>query len=296
MAEPITINNVTLTGRAQARDPQIENIGASFDADFSGAASYVFDLRTINQLRLFGIPRTLFIDNGSNPKEATVSVSITQQYFIVPAYAAGYFTISASGGSTITVESDGGATDLVTLTIFNYELPPVVWYSFGTFNLDKPLSVYGAMAEGDNIALATNNEAVYIGGKSPSGTFEPVAVDATGKLDVVATIDDSTPIDVAVTNTVEVVDGALPTSTITNTAASTSSVTVVAANANRRGLLLHNNSSSGVNVAFADVDAAVTHSIGIAANTSFMLEFNYTGKVNAAWTTATGNMFVTEFE
>lgn len=296
MPEPITINNASVTGRAQSRDPGIENVSASYDADFSSAASFVFDLTVINQLKVFGIPRTLFIDNGSNPSEVTVLVSITQQYFIVPAFAAGYFIINASNGSTITLESSGGATDLVTVSIFNYDIPPVVWYSFGTFNLDKPLSVYGTMAEGDNIALATNKEAVYIGGKSPTGTFEPIAVDATGKLDVVATIDDSTPIDVVVTNDIEVAPIALTTSTITSTAASVTSVTVVAANTNRKGALLHNNSSSTVNVAFANVDAATTYSVVIAANTSYTLDFNYTGIINAAWTTATGNMLVTEFE
>jgi hypothetical protein len=190
MPEPITITNLSVTGRAQARDPNLENVSASYDANFSGPASYRFDLTTINQQKVFGIPRTLFVDNGSNPKQISVSVSNTQQNFIVPAYASGYFTLNASQASRIDIVSDGGATDLVTLTIFNYELSPVVWYSFGTFNLDKPFSVYGTMAEGDNIALATNNKAVYIAGKSPTGTLLPLAVDATGKQYSIASITD----------------------------------------------------------------------------------------------------------
>jgi hypothetical protein len=90
---------------------------------------------------------------------------------------------------------------------------------------------------------------------------------------------------------------ACSTPTKSNVAASASSVTLLAANANRRGLSFYNDSSSNL---------YVDSSGGTASTSSFsflMLPFSYfeapqpvhTSAITGIWTTATGTLRVTEF-
>lgn len=183
MATPVTITNLTQVGRLNAPNPADPKVYVSYKADFSTAADIIFDFTVVNQQQVFGIPRGLFIDNGANPAEVIVLVSQTNQRFTVPANAEGYFKIDASAASTIEFITAGGATSGVTITLYNYEISPNVWYKFGAFNLAAALPVKGVDAEG----VAPTVPPVYIAGKDTGGVVRPILVNTDGTVNIAFT-------------------------------------------------------------------------------------------------------------
>ena len=238
MVDPIRVSALNQVGRASVINKDISNVFYNYTADFSAAASIVFDFKTINQGNIFGVPKSVFVDNGTNPSKVEVLVTLTNQTFTVPAFAQGVFTLNANLSSDIKFVTGGGATDKCNITLYNYEVPPQVWYSFGTFNFDKPLATYGAMKEGDTVATDPNNNPVYIGGiNRATGLFEGVSVDATGRVNVNAKVDDSIPVSVSVSN-FPALRGAYTDRSIPNLTGA--SQVLMAANANRRVLVISN--------------------------------------------------------
>jgi hypothetical protein len=88
------------------------------------------------------------------------------------------------------------------------------------------------------------------------------------------------------------------TATLTSVAASVTSVTVIAANTNRRGLRLHSVTSSAVcYVHLGAGTAAATlggHSFDMQPGALYEDPDGYTGAVTAIWATATGGLNITE--
>jgi hypothetical protein len=88
------------------------------------------------------------------------------------------------------------------------------------------------------------------------------------------------------------------TATLTSVAASVTSVTVIAANTNRRGLRLHAVTSSAVcYVRMGGGTAAAAlggHSFDMQPGALYEDPDGYTGAVTAIWATATGGLNVTE--
>lgn len=188
MVDPVRINSVGVVGRLTAPDPMLERIFFSFNADFAAAANIIFDMAAINQQGIFGGPiRSMFMDNSSNPSEVGVYVEGTDSFFTVPAYAQGIFNVDANVNSVVRFETDGGATDTVTITVYNYEKSPAVWYRYGASNKDVPDKVQGAQPAGTDMDNPTLfNNPVYVGG-AVDGTHVLAAlnVDATGRLRIV---------------------------------------------------------------------------------------------------------------
>jgi hypothetical protein len=178
MPDPITVTNLTQVGRIAAPDPNLPRVFVTYNADFSADADITLDFSVVNQQQVFGVPRGLFIDNGSNPAEVEVYVSGTDQFFSVPANAEGYFKIDAAILSTIRFTTVGGATDQVTITIYNYDVFPNVWYKFGAFNVDGPIIVKGVDATG---VVPTANP-VYTAGLDSAGHVHPIALDTSGRI------------------------------------------------------------------------------------------------------------------
>lgn len=83
----------------------------------------------------------------------------------------------------------------------------------------------------------------------------------------------------------------------TQVASSASSVTLLSSNALRRGLLLMNNSTSLAYVLFGTTASTTAHSLQMAPNSTYeMFGPNlYSGRIDAIWATANGNMQVTEW-
>jgi hypothetical protein len=187
--DPIIVTDLNITGRVTERDARLGNVFVTYNMDLSGAANYVFQFGIQSQMQTFGVVKSLFLDNGSNPADVEVSVSGTDQFFTVPAYSIGIYTVDANQGSNISVVTAGGATDICTITFYNWERPPVVWYSFGPFNSNTPLKTYGTMDEGDTVATEPYNEPVFIGGiDRGTGQFRGIKVDALGRLDFSSSI------------------------------------------------------------------------------------------------------------
>lgn len=88
------------------------------------------------------------------------------------------------------------------------------------------------------------------------------------------------------------------TATVTTVAATATSTTLITANVNRKGLILHNGSSSST--AYVRLGAAVAtnagggHTFDMGPSIMWESPFNYTGEVRAVWATATGFMNITE--
>jgi hypothetical protein len=254
MATPVTGSNSTQSGRTNVRDPNLPQVAITHRSDASAGLDIYFELATINQTQQFGTPRSIYVDNGSGPNPIVVHASITNQEFTVPPYAQGYFTLTAMEQSIITLTGSGGNSDTVVVTLYNYDVAPQVWYAPGNNNPLAANAVQGAITEGADVTVATSNNPVYIGGiNRADDLFHGMSVDATGRVNVNAVIDFSTPIDVAVTNAVTI-DSSTPVDVaVTNQPAqqgaytdrsiaslSGSSEQLMPANANSRFILISN--------------------------------------------------------
>ncbi len=187
--DPIAVTALNIIGRVTVRDPNLGNTYGLYNADFSAPVSYAIQFGTQSQGQTFGVVKSMFLDNGTNPNPVEVLVQGTDQFFTIPAYSIGTYTIDANSGSTITLTTEGGATDICTVTFYNWERPPVVWYSFGAFNTDRPIKAQGTMEEGADVATDPFNMPLYIGGiDRATGEFRGVSVDALGRLDFSSTI------------------------------------------------------------------------------------------------------------
>lgn len=159
MVEQVTVSDLTQVGRANAPNPNLPRVYVTYNANFAVAADITLDFTLVNQAQSFGIPRSIFIDNGSNPKAVGIWCSITDQYFTAPAFSQGVYTINAAEQSTIRLMTDGGATDQVTVVIYNYQVPPQVWYSYGATNMTVPANInlnqVGGAATAVNNGVAT---------------------------------------------------------------------------------------------------------------------------------------------
>lgn len=336
----ITISDLKQVGRLTVPDPNLPPVYVTHNADFSSAADIELDFTTLNQQQQFGVPRSLFIDNGSNPEEVEISVSQTDQFFTVPPFAQGVFKLDAAINSRIRFVTAGGATDQVTITVYNHIVPPSVWYRFGTFNNDKPIMAEGTMATGANVAAADANNPVYIGGLNYStGLFRPVSVNDSGQIGIdnlnvtIGGVYGSETLGAApvnpgvltavlnsagnVTNLQLNAEGEIlvsdadvdaelnalntkaappSTGTISTVASAITDTVILAANANRKGCIIFNDSASPLNLALSNVNATLSFSIQIAAGSSFVLsKGDYTGIIKGAWEVADGSARITEF-
>jgi hypothetical protein len=84
------------------------------------------------------------------------------------------------------------------------------------------------------------------------------------------------------------------TATITSVASTTSTVVLKAANVNRKGLVLYNNSTKTCFVAFAATSTNAAFTVLMQANSLYEMQTLYTGTVSAIWQNTNGAMLVTE--
>lgn len=189
MAQPITLSNPYIAGRFAAAGPPSQNVSTSFQGvDFTGAnSSYLLDFTTIYQQGIFGILKTMFIDNSQNPTEVVVIVSGTQQTFTIPAQSEGYFPITASEKSKVQLTSVGGAGAFTNVVFYNYDVPPSVWYKNGLNLTNTSIMAQGTNPTGSTVSTNTQSNPLYTAGRSPTGTLQPFSVDATGNEIVVGT-------------------------------------------------------------------------------------------------------------
>ena len=182
MADPITVTSNFLGGRLNAPDPNTPRVFVTHNADFGAQANIVLDFTIINQAQVFGVPRAVFIDNGTNPSEVDVYVQGTDQFFTVPALSVGVYSLDAMNNSArIEFVTEGGATDIVTITVYNWEKAPIVWYKYGAVNKDIPIKVQGALPDGTQLPAEYDNGEL-IAGIDPDGKVKTITVDASGAI------------------------------------------------------------------------------------------------------------------
>lgn len=85
-----------------------------------------------------------------------------------------------------------------------------------------------------------------------------------------------------------------PTATLANVAGSASSVTLIAANADRLGATIFNDSTSALYVKFGSTASATSFVVKMQANDYYEIPNGYTGIITGIWDTATGNARTTE--
>jgi len=84
------------------------------------------------------------------------------------------------------------------------------------------------------------------------------------------------------------------TATLSNVAASVTSVTVLASNAARYGATVQNDSSAILYLKFGAAASTTSYTVQMAANSYYEVPFGYTGILAGLWVSATGSARVTE--
>lgn len=101
---------------------------------------------------------------------------------------------------------------------------------------------------------------------------------------------------VAGTDTVTVVQDSNSTAALTQVTGSTSSVTILAANANRKEALIFNNSTANLFLAFTGTASTSAFTVKLPTNTAYALPTPlYKGVISGIWDAANGTAQVTEY-
>lgn len=246
MVDTIPITDLYVAGRLTADQESPNKVSVARDLDFSGPSSYELDFTTVNQDKVFGIIKSMFLDNTDNPSEIVVSVSSTQQKFTIPAFSEGYFSIIAAQQSRVRLDSDGGATSTITAVFHNWFIAPQVWYKNGNNPSGGVLDVEGPNADGADLDAVSNTNPVLIAGVNRADNVQhTISVDATGKINV----NDATPISVSVDTNGAVTDR--------SAAMTGASLQLMAANAARRFLYIRNDAATEAAIRFGAGAAAI---------------------------------------
>lgn len=89
------------------------------------------------------------------------------------------------------------------------------------------------------------------------------------------------------------------TTTVTSVAASASNITLLAANANRLGATIYNDSAAILTVKLGATASSTSKTIVLADNSSgiggyYEVPYGYTGQIDGFWASATGSARITE--
>ncbi len=118
------------------------------------------------------------------------------------------------------------------------------------------------------------------------GSNSVVTADATNGIDVDVT---------RVSGTVAVSPAGNATATLANVTAATSSTTLFASNANRKGAILHNDSTSILYLKYGTAASTTSYTYKIVADATWeMPSFIYTGAITGIWVAANGAARTTE--
>lgn len=159
-------------------------------------------------------------------------------------------------------------------------------------NLDVTI---GAVFGPDAVGGAPTHPGLLMAVLDSAGNVKNLALNADGEL----LAHDSKVIDAVNALKAAVISGATaPTSsTITSVASAVANTPILAANPDRKGVCVFNNSAAVLRLALGDVDATVIYSVAVQPGDTYLLgNGDYTGIIRGSWVAANGNAFVTEFE
>lgn len=107
--------------------------------------------------------------------------------------------------------------------------------------------------------------------------------------------DDGTARDVSAAFPLPVSSSPSATGTLSSVTASATSVTILASNANRKGALIYNDSTSTLALAFGATASLTAFTLELPAQAFYEMPMpNYTGVISGIWASATGAARVTE--
>lgn len=331
MPDNIGIERLTVIGRADIAFEKSGPMALTFRPNFAANDTTVIDFTTVNQGKVFGVPRAVFVNNGTNPSDVDITLDGSDQVIKVPAYAIGTFKVDATASSKINFTTTGGATGRSSVVIYNYDIPYNVWYSYGAFNTNRPMMAQGAMASGATVAAQVGlNNPVFMGGVTSGGVFTPVRVDALGRLDFATSITvggvfGSDPMGAPPVNPgfgmvvlnslgnrvnlqlnangeiktkdtdVAALLAKANTGTRSTVASAVADTLLLAANANAKGRTIYNDSTAVLYVALGSAAAsAASYTTQVAAGGYYEVLSGYTGEIRGIWAAANGNARVTE--
>lgn len=84
------------------------------------------------------------------------------------------------------------------------------------------------------------------------------------------------------------------TATLSNVAGSASSVTLLSANTGRLGATIVNDSTANLYVKFGTTASTTSYTVLLGASAYYEVPFQYTGRIDGIWDSATGNARITE--
>lgn len=187
-------------------------------------------------------------------------------------------------------------------------------FTSGTANATvRASAVDGPIALDTGAAASAAPPAVSQIGGSDGANLRPLLVDAAGRQAVVGAAADGA---AAAGNPVQVagvdgggnvqalrtdtagrliqVDDVASVSAVTSVAASVASVNLLAANANRLGLVINNEGTSTLFVKMGAAASPTSYTARIPARGYWEMPFSYTGVIDGIWSVANGNAVITE--
>jgi hypothetical protein len=218
----------------------------------------------------------------------------------IKAYLAGTLTTSATVVSGTITETNSASikNDLDTLALSTGAVSDAAWSGSGN---------------GSEIAILKKLVAQLAGTLGISGTVTAnigtsgsLALETGGNLATITTrtpalgqaaMAASSPVVIASNqSSVPVSSPTSGTATLSNVAASATTVSILASNASRKGAIIQNDSSSAMYLAYAATASTTAYTVKIPANTGFEMPITpvYTGAMSAVWDTATGSARITE--
>jgi hypothetical protein len=84
------------------------------------------------------------------------------------------------------------------------------------------------------------------------------------------------------------------TATVASVASSATNVTLLAANANRKGAAVYNESTAVLKLKLGATASATSYTIQVAAGGYYEVPFGFTGRIDGLWASADGSARITE--
>lgn len=140
-------------------------------------------------------------------------------------------------------------------------------------NLGKAEDAAHSSGDVGVMGLGVRNDGAAATFSSADGDYTPQAVDAQGRIYTAQKA---------------------PTATLTNVAASASSVTVLAANTGRLGATIYNDSSATLYLKYGSAASATSFTVKLNQDDVAEVNDGYTGIITGLWSSATGTARVTE--
>jgi hypothetical protein len=152
----------------------------------------------------------------------------------------------------------------------------------GATNLGKAEDAAHASGDVGVMALTVRQDsAAALAGTDAD--YQPLITDASGRLHV------------AVGGTAATKEVRSSTGTVTSVAGSASNVTLLAANANRLGASIYNDSTADLYVKCGATASTTSFTIKLSQDDYWEVPNNYTGIIDGIWSSATGSARITEY-